>query len=187
MTSKSAWMYCQGKYINQKFHLTWIYIKQNELLIERKKVKSFSCVWVFVTPWTVAYETSPSIGFSRQEYWSGLALPSSEDLPDPGIKPGSPALQAVALPSEPPGKPQNTGVGSLSFLPSVFHGFGYTATVEQAQRERTSLSLHIWWTEKEGIFTFEGWLSFYHWVSHFPPFYMYLWTDFTPVHRAHNE
>ena len=180
-------MYCQGKYINQKFQLAWIYIKQNELLIERKKVKSFSCVWVFVTPWTVAYETSPSIGFSRQEYWSGLALPSSEDLPDPGIKPGSPALQAVALPSEPPGKPKNTGVGSLSLLPSVFHGFGYTATVGQVQREITSLSLHIWWTEKEGIFTFEGWLSFYHWVSHFPPFYMYLWTVFTPVPRAHNE
>ena len=58
-----------------------------------------------MTPWTVAYETSPSIGFSRQEYWSGLALPSSEDLPDPGIKPGSPALSADALPSEPPGSP----------------------------------------------------------------------------------
>ena len=96
-----------------------------------------------MTPWTVAYETSPSIGFSRQEYWSGLALPSSEDLPDPGIKSGSPALQAAALPSEPPGKPKNTGVGSLSLLPSVFHDFGYTATLGQAQREITSLSLHI--------------------------------------------
>ena len=43
--------------------------------------------------------------FSRQEYWSGLPFPSPEDLPDPGIKPGSPALQANALPSEPPGNP----------------------------------------------------------------------------------
>ena len=43
--------------------------------------------------------------FSRQEYWSGLPFPSPRDLPDPGIKPGSPALQADALPSEPPGKP----------------------------------------------------------------------------------
>ena len=45
------------------------------------------------------------MGFSMQEYWSGLPFPSPEDLPDPGIKPGSPALQAVSLPSEPPGKP----------------------------------------------------------------------------------
>ena len=47
-----------------------------------------------------------SMGFSRQGYWSGLPFPSPEDLPDPGIDPGSPALQADALPSEPPGKPQ---------------------------------------------------------------------------------
>ena len=55
-----------------------------------------------MTPWTVAYQASPSMGFSRQEYWSGLPFPSPADLPDPGIKPGSPALQADALPSEPP-------------------------------------------------------------------------------------
>ena len=46
-----------------------------------------------------------SMGFSRQEYWSGLPFPSPGDLPNPGIKPGSPALQADALSSEPPGKP----------------------------------------------------------------------------------
>ena len=45
------------------------------------------------------------MGFSRQEYWSGLPVPSPGDLPDPGIEPGSPALQADTLPSEPPGKP----------------------------------------------------------------------------------
>ena len=68
------------------------------------KVKSLSRVRLFVTPWTVAYQASPSMGFSRQEYWSGLLFPSPGDLPDPGIKPGSPALQAEALTSEPPGK-----------------------------------------------------------------------------------
>ena len=57
-----------------------------------------------MTPWTIAYQASPSMGFSKQEYWSGLPFPSSGNLPDPGIKPGSPALQADALPSEPPGK-----------------------------------------------------------------------------------
>ena len=43
-------------------------------------------------PWTVAYQASPSMGFFRQEYWSGLPFPSPEDLPDPEIEPGSPAL-----------------------------------------------------------------------------------------------
>ena len=56
------------------------------------------------TPWTVAYQASLSMGFFRQEYWSGLPFPSPGDLPDPGIKPKSPALKADALPSEPPGK-----------------------------------------------------------------------------------
>ena len=56
------------------------------------------------TPWTVAYQASPSMGFSKQEYSSGLPLPSPGDLPDPGIEPRSPALEADALTSEPPGK-----------------------------------------------------------------------------------
>ena len=68
------------------------------------KVKSLSCVRLFATPWTVAYQAPPSMGFFRQEYWSGLPLPSPGDLPDTGIKPWSPALQADALTSEPPGK-----------------------------------------------------------------------------------
>ena len=71
----------------------------------KRKVKSFSHVWLFVTPWTVAYQASLSMGFSRQEYWSGLPFASPGDLPHPGVKPRSPALQADALPSEPPGKP----------------------------------------------------------------------------------
>ena len=69
-------------------------------------VKSLSRVRLFATPWTVAYHASPSTGFSRQEYWSGLPFPSPGDLPDPGIEPRSPALQADALTFEPPGKPR---------------------------------------------------------------------------------
>ena len=68
------------------------------------KVKSLSRVRLFATPWAVAHQTPPSMGFSRQEYWSGLPFPSPGDLPDPGIELGSPALQADALPSEPAGK-----------------------------------------------------------------------------------
>ena len=70
------------------------------------KVKSLSHVWFFATPWTVAYQASPSMGFSRQEYWSGLPFPSPGDLPNPGIKPGSPALEADTLTSEPARKLQ---------------------------------------------------------------------------------
>ena len=77
------------------------------------KVKSLSHVWLFATPWTVAYQAPPSIGFFRQECWSGLPFPSPGDFPDPGIKPGSPALQADALPSEPPGKQIYLKMGTI--------------------------------------------------------------------------
>ena len=56
-------------------------------------------------PWTVAHQAPLFLEFSRQEYWSGFPFPSPADLPNPGIKPGYPALQANSLPSEPPGKP----------------------------------------------------------------------------------
>ena len=62
-----------------------------------------SCVQLFETPWTVAHQAPSSMGFSRQEYWSGLPFPSPGDLPYPGIEHRSPALQADALTSEPPG------------------------------------------------------------------------------------
>ena len=61
-----------------------------------------------------------SMEFSRPEYWSWLPLPSPGDLPDPGIKPRSLTLQVDSLPTEPPGKPKNTGVGSLSLLQQIF-------------------------------------------------------------------
>ena len=67
-------------------------------------MKSLSRLRLFATLWTVAYQAPLSMGFSRQEYWSGLPFPSPGDLPDSGIEPGSPALEADALTSEPPGK-----------------------------------------------------------------------------------
>ena len=75
------------------------------LLRMKVKVKLLSGVRLFATPWTVAYQASSSMGFSSQEYQSGLLFPSPGDLPNTGIEPRSPALQAEALPSEPPGKP----------------------------------------------------------------------------------
>ena len=65
--------------------------------VGKVKVKSLSRVRLFVTPWIVAYEVPLSPKFSRQEYWSGLPFPPLEDLPVPGIEPGSPALQADAF------------------------------------------------------------------------------------------
>ena len=85
---------CVGGEINQEFGRN----------IHTLVVLSLSRVRLFATPWTVAHEAPPSMGFSRQEYWSGLPFPSPGDLPDPGIEPWSPALQADALPSKPPGK-----------------------------------------------------------------------------------
>ena len=70
----------------------------NEVLVTQS-------VWLFVTPWTITHQTPLSMVFSRQEYWRGLPFPSAGDLPDPGIEPRYPALQADSLPSEPPGNP----------------------------------------------------------------------------------
>ena len=91
--------------------------------LKKSESELLSCVWLFATPWTVAHQAPPSMGFSRQEYWSGLPFPSPGNLLDLGIEPRSPALQADALTSEPPGKPteksmdgskKKTLIGTLS-------------------------------------------------------------------------
>ena len=68
-------------------------------------VQSLSHVRLFATPWSIAHQAPLSMGFSRQEYWSGLPFPSPGDLSNPGIEPSSPSLQIDALTSELPGKP----------------------------------------------------------------------------------
>ena len=78
--------------IKKDSHLCW-----SSSLHCTKSLQSCLTLW---PPWTVARQASLSMGFSRQEYWSGLPFPSPGDLPDPGIKPGSPALEADALTSE---------------------------------------------------------------------------------------
>ena len=88
------------------------------------KVKPLSLVRLFATPWTVAHQAPLSMGFSRQEYWSGLPFPFPGDLPNPGIKPWSPALQADALPSEPPGKPLSVG-NFIQVSPPHFNHFSH--------------------------------------------------------------
>ena len=101
----------------------------------RKKVKSLSHVQLFATPWAVAYQAPLSMGFSRQQSWSGLPFPSPGDLPNPGIEPGSPTLQTDALPSEPPGK-------------SLKHGrFIQIATALCAQSRQLCLTLQLYGLE----------------------------------------
>ena len=80
--------------------LRWLLTIKMIKKYEKVKWKSLSCVWLFVTPWTIQ-----SMEFSRPEYWSGEPFPSPGDLPNPGIEPRSPALQADSLPAEPQGKP----------------------------------------------------------------------------------
>ena len=89
-------------------------------------MKLLSRVRLFATPWTVAYQAPPSMGFSRQEYWSGVPFPSPGDLPDPGIEPGFPAFQEDDLTSEPQGSPvavqfsKHLLLKRLSFLHCIF-------------------------------------------------------------------
>ena len=89
--------------------------RDSSFLKHLKWRESHSIVSDSATPWTIR-----SMEFSRPEYWSGYCFPSPGDLPNPGIKRRSPALQADYLPAEPQGKPKNVGVGRLSLLQQIF-------------------------------------------------------------------
>ena len=89
----------------QMSELIYILFGNSMDILKWSEVKLLSHVWLFETPWTIAHQASPSMGFSRQEYWRGLSVPSPGYLPDPGIAPCSYTLRADALTSEPPGKP----------------------------------------------------------------------------------
>ena len=113
---------CMGGYGYTGLSLTLIEISPKLFLSSPEIfsiIETVSCSVVsnsLQPPRTVVSHVSLSMEFSRQEYWSGLAYPSPEDLLDPGIKPGSLAFQAESLPSAPPGKPKNTGEGGHVLL-----------------------------------------------------------------------
>ena len=92
-------------YVFQFLHLFFIFFGVLSQALIKHSRKPFVYIYIFTTPWTAAYQAPPFMGFSRQEYWSGLPFPSPGELLDPGIKPRSPTLQADALTSAPPGKP----------------------------------------------------------------------------------
>ena len=95
----------------------------------------FSRVQLSVTLWTAAQQAPLSMGFSRQEYWSGLPCPPPEDLPDTGTEPASPALQVDSLPTEPPGKPSITRQPSTIriYLLQTGNGFEVQSLCSQAK------------------------------------------------------
>ena len=101
-----SWNLFEGTLDIPKTHLMWCFQWVSWEYKTERESGSHSVVSDSATLWTTANQVPLSMGFPRQEYWSGLPFPSPGDLPDPGIKPGSPAMQADSLPSEPPGKPK---------------------------------------------------------------------------------
>ena len=92
-------------------------ISQARILESESERVSHSLVRLFLTPWTVAQQAPLFMELSRQEYWSGLPLPSPEDLPDPGIELKSPALAGGFYTTESPGKPQLYEGGTVIIIP----------------------------------------------------------------------
>ena len=111
-------------------------------LLLRVTVKSLSRDGLFAILWTVAHQAPPSMGFCRQEYWSGVPFPSPGDLPNPGTEPRSPALQADALTSEPPGKPLLLLKPSLIIVVQLL-GHVRLLGLQHARLLCTSLSLGV--------------------------------------------
>ena len=93
----------KNKQTNKKPPLTWNG-GFDKVILQKVKVLVAQSYPTLETPWTVAHQAPLFMEFSRQEYWSGLPFPSPRDLPNPGMEPGSPALQADSLPTEPSGK-----------------------------------------------------------------------------------
>ena len=130
--------------------------------------QSLSHVQLFVTPWTVAHQASLSMGFSRQEDWSGLPCPPPGDLPNPGIKLRSPALQVDSLPSEPPGMPINN-VRLKENSKALFDRLCLVCPTEQNDSETA-------WSITQ-YFLIKYWSGLFHHVSCF-------WTCTCPTFKA---
>ena len=113
------------------------------------EVNSLSHVRLFATPWTIAYQGPQSMGCSRQEYWSGLPFPSPGDLPDPGIEPRSPALQADALPLSYQGSPKETPNLRMSLfykyiIQCIQRSFSFTFKTQDLSSNAFKAVLQYW-------------------------------------------
>ena len=142
-------------------------------------MKSLSRIQLFATPCTLAYEAPLSMDISRQEYCSGLPFPPPGDLPNPGIKPRSPTLQADALASEPPGKLIVYGLNENYLL---FHvrsdRIGWPKVISQSMYELgispnrfqtiTWLTYFYWWFLRINQFNSDPYASFSYISFYFP-------------------
>ena len=90
-----------------------------------------------MTPLTIAHQAPLSVGFSRQEYWSGLPFPSPGDLPNSGIEPGSHALQVDSLPTEPSGKLEQV------YNTYIYHHGGFVSIMKDENRVHSSLENNV--------------------------------------------
>ena len=123
-TTAKTWNNLSGLPLMNEYRRCGTYIQWNGTV----HVCMLSCVWLFETPWTIARQAPLSMGFSRQEYWSGLPCPPPGDLPDPGIEPmsvASPALAGGFFTTAPPGKSKWSSTQSqkwMTFFPLQQHG-----------------------------------------------------------------
>ena len=128
--------------------------------VQFSSIQSLSHVQLFVILWTVAHQTPPSMGFSRQECLTGLPCPSPGDIPDPGIEPmSSPALKVDSLPVVPPGKPiythththtyTHTIVFNLQMLAKGLNRYFCKEDIQMADRYKESCSMSLIIQEKQ--------------------------------------
>ena len=131
--------------------LEWVH--KNLLLVVVDGLVLKSCL-TLAAPWTVAHQAPLSMGFSRQEYWSGLLFPSPGDLPNTGLEPGSPALQADSLPTELWGKHKNLLVlinsVKLQDTKYVYNNLSCFNTLTMKYLKRKSRKqFHLYYHQKE--------------------------------------
>ena len=106
VVNRKTWNMLTKSFLSeQSFRFTKCFIWKSSVQYHTDESEVAQSCRLFATPWTVACHAPPSMGFSRQESWSGLPFPTLGDLLNPGIKPGSPAFQVDSLPSEPPRGP----------------------------------------------------------------------------------
>ena len=113
---------------------------------------SHSAVFLFAIPWTVACQAPLSMGFSRQESWSGLPCPSPGDLPNPGIKSRSPTLQDDSLPTEPPGKQPYIYISNMfTYIYTHTHTHIYVVDIRRVDSLEKTDAWRDWGQEQKGM------------------------------------
>ena len=142
-----------NKHSNREMVLIAVVIGMSCMSVGGGGVHSLSCVRLFCNPMTVPHQAPLSIGFSRQEYWSGLPIPSPGDLPKPEIKPMSPALSGAFFTTEPLGKTFQSPIGS-------FNSDNWFFSREAGSTSSRTLHYHSFWSF---VIAFQLWclLSFH--------------------------